>query len=60
MKARGVVIYTVRVEVKSGASALLKKCATTADRYYDVQNAADLNDVFQRIAGEISNLRISK
>jgi hypothetical protein len=55
-----VVIYTVRVEVKSGASALLKKCATTADRYYDVQNAADLNDVFQRIAGEISNLRISK
>ncbi len=60
MKARGVVIYTVRVEVKSGASALLKKCATTADRYYDVQNAADLDDVFQRIAGEISNLRISK
>lgn len=60
MKAKGIVVYTVRVEVKSGASALLKKCATSADRYYDVQNANDLNDVFQRIAGEISNLRISK
>ena len=60
MKAKGIVVYTVRVEVKSGASALLKKCATSDDRYYDVQNANDLNDVFQRIAGEISNLRISK
>lgn len=60
MKAKGIVVYTVRVEVKSGASALLKKCATSSDRYYDVQNAADLNDVFQRIAGEISNLRISR
>ncbi|WGM37783.1 TadE/TadG family type IV pilus assembly protein [Caulobacter sp. NIBR1757] len=60
MKAKGIVVYTVRVEVKSGASALLKKCATSSDRYYDVQDADDLDDVFQRIAGEISNLRISK
>jgi Flp pilus assembly protein TadG len=60
MKAKGIVVYTVRVEVTSGASALLKKCATSSDRYYDVQDADDLDDVFQRIAGEISNLRISK
>lgn len=60
MKAKGIVVYTVRVEVKTGSSSLLKKCATSDDRYYDVQNAADLNSVFQRIAGEISNLRISK
>ncbi|MDO9336161.1 MAG: pilus assembly protein [Caulobacter sp.] len=60
MKAKGIVVYTVRVEVKTGASALLKKCATSSDRYYDVQNASDLDSVFQRIAGEISNLRISK
>ncbi|MDB5470957.1 MAG: hypothetical protein JWR84_2517 [Caulobacter sp.] len=60
MKAKGIVVYTVRVEVKSGSSSLLKKCATSADRYYDVQDADDLDDVFQRIGGEISNLRISK
>lgn len=60
MKAKGIVIYTVRVEVKSGSSSLLRKCATSSDRYYDVQDADDLNDVFQRIAGEISSLRISR
>ncbi|NBB16877.1 pilus assembly protein TadG [Caulobacter sp. SLTY] len=59
-KAKGVIIYTVRVEVKTGASPLLRNCATSPDRYFDVQDSDELNNVFQTIAGEISNLRISR
>ncbi|HYE46248.1 MAG TPA: pilus assembly protein TadG-related protein [Caulobacter sp.] len=60
IKAKGVVVYTVRVEVRSGASSLLRKCASSPDRYFDVQDSDDLNNVFQTIAGEIANLRISR
>jgi Flp pilus assembly protein TadG len=60
MKARGIVIYTIRVEVTTGSSALLQGCATSPDKFYDVQNASQLNNVFQTIAGEIANLRISR
>jgi Flp pilus assembly protein TadG len=60
MKAKGIVIYTIRVEVKTGSSSLLENCATTKDKFHDVQNASQLNAVFQNIAGEIANLRISR
>lgn len=60
MKAQGIVIYTVRVEVTSGSSTVLQNCASSADKFYDVQDAADLDSVFNAIAGEIENLRILK
>ncbi len=60
MKARGIVLYTVRVEVKTGSSSLLRNCASTPDNFYDVQNVADLNEAFNRIAGQISRLRIAR
>lgn len=59
MKAKGIVIYTVRVEVSSGSSTLLQNCASEADNFYDVQNVADLGDAFEQIAGQISRLRIA-
>jgi len=59
MKAAGIVIYTVRVEVTSGSSTLLQNCATTPDKFYDVQSAGNLTAVFSAIAGSIQNLRIS-
>ncbi len=59
MKAAGIVIYTVRVEVKTGSSSLLQGCATTPDKFYDVQSAGNLTAVFSAIAGSIQNLRIS-
>lgn len=59
MKAQGIVIYTVRVEVNSGSSSLLQNCASKPDNFYDVQNVADLGDAFEQIAGQISRLRIA-
>jgi hypothetical protein len=60
MKAAGIVIYTVRVEVKTGSSAVLSACATTPDKFYDVQSASNLTAVFSAIAGSIENLRITQ
>jgi len=59
MRAAGIVVYTVRVEVKSGSSSLLQNCATTPDKFYDVQSASNLTAVFSAIAGSIQNLRIA-
>jgi hypothetical protein len=60
MKAKGIEIYTVRVEVDTGNSTVLKNCASDANHYYDVKNAIDLNAVFQTIAGQIAALHLSR
>jgi Flp pilus assembly protein TadG len=60
MKAQNIVIYTVRVEVTSGTSTVLKDCASGADKFYDVQDVSQLTAAFDSIAGSIDNLRISK
>jgi Flp pilus assembly protein TadG len=59
IKAKGVIIYTVRLEVTTGPSPVLQGCASTADKYYDVQDVSTLNAVFASIAGSINNLRIA-
>ena len=58
-KAAGIVIYTVRVEVTTGTSALLQGCASSPDKFYNVQDSSNLTGVFSSIAGSIQNLRIS-
>jgi Flp pilus assembly protein TadG len=60
MKAKGIEIYTVRVEVNDTAYQVLQNCATKPDMFYDVKQASDLNSVFNAIAGRIQNLRLSK
>jgi len=60
MKRDGITIYTVRVEVSTGSSTLLETCASEKEMFYDVQNASQLNAVFNTIAGSIQNLRITK
>lgn len=53
-------IYTIRVEVTTGTSAVLSGCATDANHFYDVQSASQLNAVFQNIAGQIANLHLAR
>jgi Flp pilus assembly protein TadG len=60
MKAQGIVIYTVRVEVNDNLYQVLQNCASSPDKFYDVQSASQLNQVFDAIAGAIQNLRLSK
>jgi Flp pilus assembly protein TadG len=60
MKAPGVdiIIYTVRVDVDDQNFGVLKGCASSPGKFYEVENAADLNNVFQSIASSIQNLRL--
>jgi Flp pilus assembly protein TadG len=58
IKAANIKLYTIRVI--DGNAALLQSCATKADMYYDVQDAAQLNTVFGAIATNLANLRIAK
>ncbi len=51
-------LYTVRVI--NGNASLLQQCATKPDMYYNVQNAAQLSAVFNTIAQNLANLRLSK
>jgi Flp pilus assembly protein TadG len=60
MKAAGIQIYTVRVEVSQGTSDLLKNCASSPTMFYDVQNSANLTEVFRSIGSSINELRIYK
>ena len=60
MKARGIEIYTVRVEVQTGSSSLLQNCASSPSKFFNVANVSQLGVAFDSIAGAIANLRISK
>ncbi len=60
IKGKDIVLYTVRVEVRSGDSALLRNCASDPEKFYDVQNVSQLGAAFDAIAGSIDNLRITR
>jgi Flp pilus assembly protein TadG len=58
VKANGIRVYTIRVI--NGDAALLRRCATQTSMYYDVRTASELGPVFQRIAAEIGQLRLTQ
>lgn len=60
MKTQNIEVYTVAVQVDSTAQTLLRRCATDADHYFPVDNASGIGAAFDRIAGAIENLRISR
>lgn len=60
MKNAGITIFTVRVEVTEGTSDILRNCATSTDKFYDVQNSATLTDAFKAIGSQMSEMRISR
>ncbi|HEV2552503.1 MAG TPA: pilus assembly protein [Bosea sp. (in: a-proteobacteria)] len=57
-KDAGIRIYTVRVI--NGDRTLLQNCATTPSMYYEVSSASQLTPVFQQIAREISQIRLTQ
>ncbi|MFG1420698.1 TadE/TadG family type IV pilus assembly protein [Roseixanthobacter liquoris] len=60
MKAVGIEIFTVGLEVSSDVKPLLKQCASNDEMFLDVTKANDLNDAFDQIGDKISQLRLSK
>lgn len=60
IKAKHIEIYTIRVEVDTGTSDLLKNCASGRDYFYDVQSSGTLTQVFESVAGQIAALHLSR
>lgn len=60
MKDAGIEVYTVAVQVDTAAQTLLRRCASSNDHYFPVNNANGIGAAFDRIAGAIENLRISR
>ena len=54
----GVTVYTVRVI--DGDADLLRNCASSPDKYFDVQNSSQLEKVFIDIGNKISALRLTQ
>jgi Flp pilus assembly protein TadG len=58
VKAANIRLYTVRMI--DGNATLLRNCATNTTMYFDVQNASQLNAVFNAIGGELASLHLSQ
>jgi hypothetical protein len=59
MKAKGIIIYTIRVEVLTGDGAVLRNCASDPDKFFNVIEARQLDVTFKAIAASLLNLRIA-
>jgi hypothetical protein len=60
IKARGIQVFTVRVEVTEGTSTILKNCATSPQMFYDVQDASALSETFKAIGASINRIRVAR
>jgi Flp pilus assembly protein TadG len=59
-KHDGIVIYAVYVDVNGaqGNSTVLQNCATDSSKYYDLTSASQIQQAFNQIGQEITNLRV--
>lgn len=62
MKARGIVVYTVGLQLASGgdAASLMRECATSDQHFFLPDTGGDLSEAFAAIGRDITRLRISK
>jgi hypothetical protein len=60
IKADGVIVYTVRIDVSGVSPSVLQNCASTPAQFYDVPNVPNLPAVFTAIAGQIGKLRLAQ
>jgi len=61
MKAKGIIIYTVVLQVNSAATQnLYRSCASKPEYYFLSPNSGDLAAIFREIATQLSNLRLSR
>ena len=59
-KDAGIVIYTIAMEATTGGEAEMKACASSPDNHYFETSAADVANAFQRIARQITDLRLNQ
>jgi Flp pilus assembly protein TadG len=59
--AQPIVIYTISFQLKDGpVKNMLRNCATDPEKYFDSPSNEELKRNFKIIAGELSELRVSK
>tara|TARA_R110000868_G_scaffold2384_4_gene17637 strand:- start:16674 stop:18152 length:1479 start_codon:yes stop_codon:yes gene_type:complete len=60
-KSLGVRVYTITFQVSSSSTRnMMRACATHPGLYFDSPSADALRDAFEMIAGDLSNLRLSR
>lgn len=60
MKAKNIIIYTIMLEESEPAiNQIFKDCATKPEYYFQA-SSGNLNSIFQKIANQLSNLRLSQ
>jgi hypothetical protein len=60
MKAQGIIIYTIRIDVTDNNYGVIQACASTPDQFYNVVDVTQLYATFDTIAASIEKLRISQ
>ncbi|MEM7327174.1 MAG: pilus assembly protein TadG-related protein [Pseudomonadota bacterium] len=61
IKSNDIELYTIAFEITDTATKeLLKRCATSADYYYDAKNSADLKAAFAQISDEFRDIALAK
>jgi Flp pilus assembly protein TadG len=62
IKGKNILVYTIALGtgIDTTAQALLRGCASDTTKYFASPSADDLRAVFQQIARELSELRVSK
>ena len=60
-KAQGIRVYTITFQVNSSSTRdLMRDCASHSSLYFDSPSAEALEDAFEMIAGDLTNLRLSR
>lgn len=61
IKAQGIILYTILFQENDASTdAMFEACATSGNHYFNSPTNEDLQVAFQKIAGELSNLRIAE
>ena len=61
MRAKGVIIYTIAFDNPGEiAENLMRTCASSADRFYEAADRAELIAAFSDIAGQFTGVRLAQ
>ena len=61
MKAQGIIIYTITFQLSNATTQnLVRSCATSPAHYFNSPSNADLEDAFEEIGNELTNLRLAE
>ena len=58
IKKAGIVLHTIRV--MQGNQTLLRNCASDPSMYHSVTRSSDLAPIFNKIAGQLTALRLAR